>query len=221
MHVAACRAYTVEIKRAMSRLRSFCVHTAVIFRLQCMAIIAAVRVFALGVVALLAATGSRASGVDVNQTNANGSSVVLLAIARVQQSGVFGSDNEMLRRIAFVETRDGTLPGTFRQGYNGGIWAVNESVFLFTKRADSNPRLPSKLEQVEDRLGIDWLAVQWSDLRRPLYSAVAARLILYLARGAIPASDNVEGQARFWVQQYNMNGVEGDYIGATTGLEGK
>ena len=156
------------------------------------------------------------------QANANGSAVVLLTIARIQQSGVFGSDNEMLRRIAFVETRDGSSSGTFREGYNGGIWAVSESAFLSTQKIDAvNPRLPAKLEQVKNRLEIDWQSVQWSDLRRPLHSAIAARLVLYLAPRAIPSASDITDQARFWAQHYNPVGIEDDYIGATTGLEGK
>ena len=178
------------------------------------------------VAALLAAAAAAVSIDDIMEVNANGSAVVLFTIARIQLSGAFGSDNEMLRRIAFVQTRDGSHPDTFREGYNGGIWDVNESAFLNTKRIDpvgniSGSRLSSKLAQVEERLGIDWLSVQWSDLRQPLHSAIAARLILYLAPRAIPSTSNIADQARFWVQHYNPVGIEDDYIGAITGLEGK
>ena len=51
---------------------------------------------------------------------------MLLSVGRIQQSGVFGNDNDILRRIAYVETRDRVHSGTFREGYDGGIWAVNE-----------------------------------------------------------------------------------------------
>ena len=30
-----------------------------------------------------------------------------------------------LRRMAYAETRDGTNAGTYRAGYNGGIWNVS------------------------------------------------------------------------------------------------
>ena len=38
----------------------------------------------------------------LNQTNANGSAVVLQAIGTLQQSGVFGNDNGILRRMGHL-----------------------------------------------------------------------------------------------------------------------
>lgn len=177
------------------------------------------------VAVMLAAVGSivaQSSDDILYQSNANGSAVVLLVVGRLQQSGVFGNDNELLRRIAFVETRDGTLPDTFREGYNGGIWAVDEAAFLGTKTNDaSNVRLPAKLQQIRDHFEIDWTSVQWSDLRKPLHSAIAARLILYLAPRAIPPTNDLEAQAMFWVQYYNSDGDEADFAAISSGLEGK
>ena len=87
------------------------------------------------------------------QPNANGSAVVLQTIARIQQSGVFGNDNGILRRIAYVETRDGTLTNTSING--GGIWAVDENRFQQTKNVGANVRLPARLRQIRDAFGID------------------------------------------------------------------
>ena len=65
------------------------------------------------------------------QINATGPAVVLQAIATLQQSGVFGNDNKILRRITYVETRDGKLTIS----NDGRIWAVREDKFF------ANPKL--------------------------------------------------------------------------------
>ena len=157
----------------------------------------------------------------VFQDGVNGSAVVLLAVARIQQSGAFGNDNDMLRRLAYVETRDGALPDTFRVGYNGGLWAVDEDPFLQTKNTVLNNRLPVKLQQVEQLLGINWQSVQWMDLRKPIYSALAARLILFTANSAVPSTSDLEAQGRFWIQYYNPGGDLSEFISLSSGLQGR
>ena len=84
----------------------------------------------------------------IRQDGASGPEAVLLAVARIQQSGIFGNDNDLLRRIAYVETRDGTLPDTFRDGYHGGIWAVDQAAFLRTQDTSVNSRLRAKISDV-------------------------------------------------------------------------
>ena len=152
------------------------------------------------------------------QPYANGSAVVLQTIARIQQSGVFGNDNGILRRIAYVETRDGTLTNTSN---GGGIWAVDENKFQQTRNVDANVRLPARFRQIRDAFGIDWLSVQWRDLQVPLYSAIASRLVLYLAPRAIPPESDLSAQADFWVQYYNPNGDRADFSATAVGLQGK
>ena len=167
---------------------------------------------------VLLATVSFAAGNNVlSQANANGSAVVLEAVGALQQSGVFGDDNEMLRRIAFIETRDGTQPNDA----GGGIWAVNQSRFLQTQNLQANVRLPAKLKQIQAAFQIDWLQVQGRDLCEPLYSAIAARLVLYLAPRAIPPANDLDAQARFWVQYYNPDGNEEDFTAVSRGLRGR
>ena len=166
---------------------------------------------------LLIAVSFAAGNNLLSQANANGSAVVLEAVGALQQSGVFGDDNEMLRRIAYVETRDGTQPSDA----GGGIWAVSESRFMQTQIFEANVRLPAKLRQIQAAFQIDWLQVQRRDLCEPLYSAIAARLVLYLAPRAIPPVNDLEAQARFWVQYYNPDGNEEDFTAVSSGLRGK
>lgn len=154
------------------------------------------------------------------QDRANGSAAVLLALSRIQQSGVFGNDNEILRRIAYVESRDGMLPETFREGYNGGIWAVDEDVFRRTRDTTTFKRLPAKIHEIEELLQINWRDVQWSDLRTPLYSALAARLAIFIAPVSVPPANDIVGQAQFWIDHYNTHGDAADFVTTSTGLEG-
>lgn len=155
------------------------------------------------------------------QDGATGSEATLLSIGSVHQSGVFGDDNELLRRIAYTETRDGTLSDTYRSGYHGGIWAVDEVEFLKTKNTTQFTRLPAKFQQIRFHFGIDWQNVQWRELRKPIYSALAARLVLYIAPRSIPSADDLPAQAQFWVSYYNGDGDASTFVTTSSGLEGK
>ena len=157
----------------------------------------------------------------IYQDGANGSKAVLLSVSEIQQSGVFGEDDDLLRRIAFVETKDGTIGDTFRDGYSGGIWAVDEKKFSVTQNIKGFSRLPAKLQQIGRTLNINWLKVRWSDLRRPLFGAIAARLVLFLASDPIPPATDLVGQAQFWVEHYNRNGTVSEFLTRSTGLEGR
>lgn len=157
----------------------------------------------------------------IYQEGAAGSEAALLSIGSVHRSGVFGDDNELLRRIAYTETRDGTLSNTYRSGYHGGIWAVDEGQFLKTKNTTQYTRLPAKLQQIQFHFGIDWMTVQWRELRKPLYSALAARLVVYIAPRSIPSADDLPDQAQFWVAHYNSDGDASSFVTTSSGLEGE
>ena len=167
---------------------------------------------------------SRVEAVEVDETvleeGANGTAVVLLSIAHIQQAAIFPDDNEMLRRIAYVETRDGSDPDTYSEGNYGGIWAVSETAFENTNDT-SNALLALKHEQIVQQFGIDWRRVQFSELRKPIHSALAARLVLFAAPRAIPSHTDLAAQAQFWREHYNLAGSVGDFIGATNELQGK
>ena len=154
------------------------------------------------------------------QERSNGSAVVLLTIARLQQSGIFADDNELLRRIAYVETRDGTADSTYRQGYNGGIWAVDENIFNDTQNINTYPRLRAKFDQIRRQFNVDWCSVRWSDLRKPLYSAIAARLVLYNLPRTIPKASDVSAQAQLWADYYRQGGSLSEFVAVASELQG-
>ena len=112
-----------------------------------------------------------------------------------------------MRRIAATESNFGTHPNTYRSGYDGGIWQVDRIGFLETQSTSSHPGLARKHALIKEKLGIDWSTVTYSDLRKPLYSALAARQVISNWPRAIP--DTVDGQANEWKTYYNTEAGAG------------
>ena len=139
------------------------------------------------------------------QPEAAGTEVALASVARVEDSGIFQADSRLLRRVAFAETADGVALDTYREGYNGGMWQVDEDIFNQTQNVVANPELSQLYQQIVDVLLLDWLNVSWVDLRRPLYSALAARLYFVIVPEAIPMAGEVQGQAEYWKRNYNSD----------------
>ncbi len=140
-----------------------------------------------------------AQGVDLTlQREASGSNVVRAAVNRIQ--AVLEFDQQLLRRIAFVESRDGTDTDTYRLGYNGGIWQVDEDKFLSTQANSTLNVL--RHNTLRKEFNIDWPSVQWSDLRIPLYSGIAAKLFLLNISDRKPIPCDLPGQAAYWRTHY-------------------
>ena len=160
---------------------------------------------------------------SVLENGRSGTDVVLLSIAYIHQMSIFQDDNNLLRRIAFVETKDGSNPDAFNQGNSGGIWAVDEDTFLTTKlqvNKNLNATHFQTYEEMRLLFSIEWDTVQWSELNKPLYSALAARLVLFIALEDIPSSEAVPAQAHFWRDHYNGDGSIKDFLRAANKLEG-
>ena len=166
----------------------------------------------------------KAQGRDQTQIpGSNGSSVVQATVAMIRGSGIFPNDHQLLRRIAWVESKDGNHSDTYRQGYHGGIWQVDLIGFQDTQNTTSHPRLVSKFSQIRQQFCIDWRTVQWKDLRKPLYSGLAARLLLSNKQESIPLASNVTGQASYWKRHYNTKkgaGTEEKFIQDVMALKG-
>ena len=161
---------------------------------------------------------------DTLVAGASGSDVVAAVIAKIEASGVFPTDNRLLRRIAYVESLDGMHPNTYRTGYYGGIWQVDMIGFEDTQNTASHPGLAAKHEAIERYFGSDfrWSNVKWEDLVKPLYSGIAARLFLSNKPEAIPPASDISGQAAYWKNFYNTDsgaGTEQSFIDAVNMLE--
>ena len=128
-----------------------------------------------------------------------GESIVRKAVREAES--VLGSTKGLLVKIAWVESRFGKDTLTFRPGYYGGIFQVDLRGFQATQDVRSHPGLSRKFRKIKDAFCIDWRLVRWSDLTKPLYSAIAARLFLSNKPGVIPYSLNL--QARYWKDKYN------------------
>ena len=159
--------------------------------------------------------------VSVLESGRNGTDVVLLSVAYIQQAVIFPEDNGLLRRIAYVETRDGLDPNARNSsGNSGGIWTVREELFTNTQ-TNSYSDVVRIREQIMLVLGVDWGAVQWNELNKPFYSALAARLVLFTAPQNIPNDTDLMAQAVFWRDHYHANGSVKDFIIAMKHLQGK
>ena len=75
-----------------------------------------------------------AQGVDLTRVpKVNGAGVVHAATAIIQSSRIFENDHGLLRRIAYVQSKDGTDDDTFGPESFGGIWQLNRKAFKTTK----------------------------------------------------------------------------------------
>ena len=136
------------------------------------------------------------------EENTSGKDVVIASINKIQTAQIFDKDEGMLRRIAYTETKDGTDANTYSaDDYHGGIWRLSEEKYLMTKGVDMV--ILDKIRQSSE-LGINWTATEWRDLRKPLWSALAARLYLTTIQSSdIPLSINHDEQANYWFTHYH------------------
>ena len=153
-------------------------------------------------------TATLAQSVDFTVAQgAIGADVVLATISRIEDEGIFSTDRRMLRRVAFVETRDGQNLSSS----GGGIWNVRQSDFVRTM--SSTQTILASVSLLLQRVNLNptfqittWSSVRYSNLDIPLLSALAARLVIELANAAIPTASNITGQALFWMVYYNPDG---------------
>ena len=72
--------------------------------------------------------------------------------------------------------------------------------------------LDVEIENITKVFGITWPNVIWRDMRKPLYSALGARLYMTYSskREAIPRA--VSDQAAYWVNHYRPHGNRDKFI---------
>lgn len=126
-----------------------------------------------------------------------GPEVVKAVIRAINSLGMFPDDHGFLRRIAYVETRDGQNSGTVL----GGIWKISEDMLIDTQRIMAHGQLIRKHKIIQQKINIDWPEVIWRDLQKPFYSALAARL--FLSNNPRPIPETLERQGRYWKINYN------------------
>jgi len=103
---------------------------------------------------------------------------------------------------------------------------VDKEMFETTQRLLTNIRQAKYLMEIQERFDIDWASVEWSDLRKPLYSALGARLFVEFkncgdgdAGGSIPRT--IDDQARFWRTHYRPDADEQYFRSRATKFENR
>lgn len=183
----------------------------------------------IAVVTLAAVAGVNGQGDLTRVAGASGADVVEAVTHAISESCVFNNDHRMLRRLARVVSNDGLDPNTYRFGFEGGIWQVNQTDFQLTQ---SSALVQQYLVPIRNAFNIDWTTVTWSDLRKPLYSGLAAMLTLVRASANVPhpsagntrATGNMfprtsELQAMFY-QNNLKSGLNGSAYAFTQAIKG-
>ena len=136
------------------------------------------------------------------EPGAAGPDVADTAIRQIEITKIFDNDHmhDYVRRIGRVESKDGLDNATYRDGYHGGLWQVDEALFLITQNT-SYPILIDKHKLVKMQFDIDWLLMEWKDLRKPLWSCLATCLYMCTVDEEIPSS--IKKQGDHWNRHYN------------------
>ncbi|XP_021949111.1 uncharacterized protein LOC110846614 [Folsomia candida] len=133
----------------------------------------------------------RSKGADVSEA----------VVRKIQRSGIFPHDQNLLRRLSYVESRDGEDDKTYRPDYFGGIWQLDEVLFNQTKNV---PGLNTIYQRLDATWNIQWNSVTWADLLVPMYSGLGARLYLHtLSLSNRPIPGTIDSQAEYWRLNYN------------------
>ena len=136
--------------------------------------------------------------VAVSRGSAQASGKELVETISNSLLNIFPDDHGFMTHVACAESHYGTNPNTYRPGYYGGIWQVDEIGFKATQDTVSHPGLKDKFRAIQNQYGIDWTTVEWQKLVTPLYSGIAARLFISNIPHAIPS--DIPSQAVYWKQ---------------------
>ncbi|OQV18313.1 hypothetical protein BV898_07518 [Hypsibius exemplaris] len=142
------------------------------------------------------------------QERTHSEDVVDVVIKKITRANFASPDKGFMKRIACAESQYGTAPTTYANGYYGGVWQMDEANFLLTKNNITYPNLNEFHRKIfRSSLRIDWTKVVWQDLWKPLYSGLAARILLWIRQEAghvIP--DTLANQAVYWKTHYDIGG---------------
>ncbi|XP_061169390.1 matrilin-2-like, partial [Saccostrea echinata] len=143
------------------------------------------------------------------EDGARGSAVVEAVVDLLRERCIISDDNFYLRRMAYAASRDGEKSDTYLQGFHGGIWQINQQKFLLTQ---TSYNLRNQRNGIQRNFSINWSRVTWSDLRKPLYSGIAAALYVQYVREryrtTIPST--IDAQALFWTKEFG--GQRNDFL---------
>lgn len=115
---------------------------------------------------------------------------------------------ELLMEIAMAESYLGTHKSTIRTSGNAGKgpWQIDKIGFKETKNYKAHPGLKKYIATLKKN-GIDWMNIQWNDVNKLVYGAIAARM--YWLISPEPIAPTKEGRAKQWKKFYNTSAGSG------------
>jgi hypothetical protein len=151
----------------------------------------------------------------MNRDNANGLEVMEEVLRQLDKSHIFPPDYGFMRRVAYVETRNGTVTAAVNTPHNlchkaVGMWGITEYVFHHMKveiqgNITKYQKLIAASEDICAEFGVNVTGPEKLNMRNPLVSGIAARFyLLYLTvlkNEDLP--EDLAGQAIFWGSYYN------------------
>ena len=154
------------------------------------------------------------------QDGASGSDVVEAVVKHLEDSCIFLPDHGFMRRIAYVETRDGTNNKIMKNinvriiHKRIGIWGLTDYMLQYMRfklqQHSSDPKYQNLIvdsEQIYRRFGVNMTGDEKLNLRIPLVSGIAARFYLHylavLKNAEIPG--DLAGQALLWASYYRVD----------------
>ena len=121
-----------------------------------------------------------------------------------QNHHIFINDKGFMFYLSMVESNHGQDAHTYANNNNGGIWQVTKVMYDLTTSSYAYGFLRQYILHIQHDFKIDWQFTVWQDLRKPLYSALAARLYMaYMTRHKQEIPRPANSQAKYWVDNYH------------------
>ena len=154
------------------------------------------------------------------QDGASGSDVVEAVLKHLEDTGIFPPDHGFMRRIAYVETRDGTN-NKIMENINVriihkriGIWGLTDYMLQYMRfklqEHSNDPKCQNLIvdsKQIYRRFGVNMTGDEKLNMRIPLVSGIAAHFYLHyltvLKNVEIPG--DLAGQALLWASYYRVD----------------
>ena len=168
----------------------------------------------------------------MNRDDASGSIVVEAVLDVIKNSGIFPPDHGFMRRIAYVETRDGT---NITENTNVtmihkriGIWGLTgfflQNMKRRLKRHSSEPEyqnLATKSGLICEEFGVN-VTSENLNLRNPLVSGIAAYFytLYQTVVNNVTWPEDFETQASFWALDFRIDDDNTTFEKCVMELEG-
>ena len=93
---------------------------------------------------------------------------------------------------------------------------VDQQMF---EQTQTSSLVSAEWQAILNYYGFNWNSVQWSDLLKPFYSGLAARLFNQLKTNYYSKFSSVSEQANFWKTNYRLNGDETAFVNKLNSLQ--